>query len=151
MNAESGHFGNIERLIVILYDKTSPLSSVNETRKELFCHKNRSMDRIPPTQNALLQHTQWAVYQAEIWTTSTQVQQVVPSPEEFAWTKTSSTSWHPVWMTIPEVSKACSELIKCSCKGDCTNCKCGRANLACSPLCNCKCNNTVGITDGPAT
>ena len=54
-------------------------------------------------------------------------------------------------MTIPEVSKACSEQIKCSCKGDCTHCKCGRANLACSPLCNCKCNNTVGITNGPAT
>ena len=57
------------------------------------------MDRIPPTQNALLQHTRRAVYQVEIWTSSTQVQ-----------------SWQPVWMTIPEVSKACSELIKCSCK-----------------------------------
>ena len=143
LNAESVHFRNIERLIVILYDKTSPLSSVNETRKELFCHKNRSMDRIPPTQNALLQHTQRAIYQAGIWTTCTQMQQVIPVPEEFAWTKTSSTSWQPVWMIISEVSKACSELIKCSCKGDCTNCKCGRTNLACSPLCNCKCSNTV--------
>jgi len=61
-NAESGHFRNIEWLIVILYDKTNSLSSVNETRKELFCHKNQSMDRIPPTQNALLKHTRQAVY-----------------------------------------------------------------------------------------
>ena len=109
------------------------------------------MDRIPPTQNALLQYTRQTVYQAGIWTTSTQVQQVVPSPQEFAWTKTSSTSWQPVWMIIPEVSKACSELIKCSCKEDCTSCKCGRANQACSPLCNCKCNNIVDVTNVPAT
>ena len=35
---------------------------------------------------------------------------------------------------------ACSQLIKCCCKGDCSKCKCGKANLVCSPLCNCKCN-----------
>ena len=73
LNAESVHFRNIERLIVMLYDKTSPLSSVNETRKELFCHKNRSLDRIPPNKNALLQHAQQGIYQAGIWTTCTQM------------------------------------------------------------------------------
>ena len=45
---------------------------------------------------------------------STQAQQVVPSPQEFAWTK-KLISWVPVWITIPEVSRACSQLIKCSC------------------------------------
>lgn len=74
------------------------------------------------------------IYQA---TTSTQSQ---PSPQDFAWSKVPSTkSWVPVWMTIPEVFRACRELIKCSCKGDCTRCKCTKANLACSPLCSC-CN-----------
>ena len=33
----------------------------------------------------------------------------------------------PTWMTIPEASQACRELIRCSCKGNCHNCKCGRA------------------------
>ena len=42
------------------------------------------MDRIPLTQNALLQHTQWAIYIAGIWTTCTQMQQVIPLPEELA-------------------------------------------------------------------
>ena len=75
---------------------------------------------------------------AGIWTTSTQAQQVVPSPQDFAWSKDPVTNaWVPVWITIPEVSRACSE---CSCKGDCTKCKCGKDNLACSPHCNCKCN-----------
>ena len=84
LNTDCGHFQKIERMIVILYDKTSLLSSVNEARKELFCHKNRSMDKIPPTQNALLQHTKWALYQAGVWTTSTDAQPEIPSPEDFA-------------------------------------------------------------------
>ena len=33
---------------------------------------------------------------------STQTHLVVPSPQNFAWTKVSE-SWVPVWMTIPEV------------------------------------------------
>ena len=141
LHSDSEHFQRIERLIVVLYSKTCPLTSVNEAREELFCRNNRKMDMIPPTQDALLQHVQRAVYQAGIWTTSTQVQQVIPSPKDFAWSKDPlSQSWVPVWITIPEVSKACSELIKCSCKGECTACKCGKVNLVCSPLCNCKCN-----------
>ena len=130
----------IERLTVVLYDKTSSLSSANEAREELFCRKNRSIDNIPPTQNALLQHTQRAVYQAGIWTTSTQVHQVVSSPSEFGWSKSpTAESWVPVWITIPEVLKACNQLIRCACKGDCSRCKCAKANLSCSPLCSCKC------------
>ncbi len=141
LHAESDHFQRIERFTVVLYDKTSPLSSANEAREELFCRKNRSIDNIPPTQNVLLQYSQRAVYQAGIWTTSTQVYQVVPPSSEFAWSKaTPGKSWVPVWITIPEVSKACNQLIKCACKGDCNRCKCAKANLACSSLCSCKCN-----------
>ena len=134
LDVHSDHFRKIEGLIVILYDRTSLLSTVNEVREELFCRKNRSVDRMPPTQDALLQHVRRAVYQAGIWTMYTRAQQVVPSPQEFAWTKELK-SWVPVWITIPEVSRACSQLIKCSCTGNCSNCRCGKANLICSPLC----------------
>ena len=89
LDAEDGNFLKIERMTVILYDKTSPLSSVNETRRELFCHKNRAMYKLPPTKDALLQHTRRAVYQAGVWTMSTQTHLVVPSPQDFAWTKVS--------------------------------------------------------------
>ena len=140
LNTDTEHFRIMERLTVVLYDRTCPRNSANEAREELFCRKSRCMDRIPPTQNALLQHARRAIYQAGIWTTSTQTQQMLPSPQEFAWTQVSNL-WVPVWMTIPEFSKACSELIKCSCKGVCSRCKCVTANLACTPLCNCKCNH----------
>ena len=89
--------------VVILYDKTSSLSSVSETRKELFCHKNRAMDKVSPTKDALLQHARRVVYQARVWTTSAQAKLVNSSPRDFAWTKVSQ-SWVPAWMTIPEIS-----------------------------------------------
>ena len=139
LDVDDDHFKKIERLTVILYDKTSPLRSINDTRRELFCHKNRAMDKFPPTNDPLLQHVRRAVYQAGIWTTSTQTQLVIPSPHDFSWTKISD-SWVSVWVTIPEASRACRELIKCSCKGDCSICQCAKANLDCSPLCKCKCN-----------
>ena len=140
LDADTDNFQKLERLTVILYDKWSASFSVNETHKLLFCHESRSMEKLPPTQDALLQHVRRAVYQAGIWTSSTNTQQALPSPRDDGWMKEPGTStWVPVWMTIPEVSRACRELIKCCCKAACTTCKCTKANLPCSPLCKCKC------------
>ena len=137
-NVDSHHFQMLERLAVLMYDKTSQHISVNEVRRESFCLKSPPMDRMPPTQDALLQHSQRAIYQAGIWTISMQAQAAIPSPQEFAWIKKSE-SWVSVWITLLEVSKACRELIKCTCKGECLRCKCIKSNLPCSPLCKCRC------------
>ena len=40
VHVDSIHFASIERFIVVLYDRTSPLISVNDVREELFCKKN---------------------------------------------------------------------------------------------------------------
>ena len=55
--------------------------------KVLFCHMNRTMDSLPPTLNSLLQHKRRAVYQALIWTTSTQPQPITARfcPDEDIW------------------------------------------------------------------
>ena len=37
----------------------------------------------------------------------------LPSPEEWGWTKSSSNTWQPEWMTIPRTSDVCKELVKC--------------------------------------
>ena len=62
LDTDSNNFQLLERLIVVLYDKSSPLTSVNEIRQDLLCQRNISMDRLPPTQNALLQHLRRGVY-----------------------------------------------------------------------------------------
>ncbi len=86
LTKESQHFQNLERFTVVLYDRASSLESVDEARKELFCQKNRTMESIPPTQDALLQHSKRVVYQAGIWTTSELAQQHTPTPEGHGWT-----------------------------------------------------------------
>ena len=52
----------LERFVVLLYNKTSSKSHVNEARVDLFARKGRDVHHIPPTQGSLLQHTRRAVY-----------------------------------------------------------------------------------------
>jgi len=139
LDVTSDCFRTIERFTVVLYDRNSDSSYVNETRKELFCQNGRAMEAIPPTQDALLQHCRRAIYQAGLWTTSSQSWQVVPSPGNYGWRRVDD-SWQPLWINIPEVSEACYDLIKCSCKTDCSRCKCAKAGLQCTARCKCSCD-----------
>ena len=59
---DTSHFTAIEMFIVVLCDRTSPLSFVNDAREELFCKRNRAVDRLLLTQDALLQHTRQSLY-----------------------------------------------------------------------------------------
>ena len=54
----------IERFILIMYSRKCSASGLNEARKELFAQCSRTMENIPPTKAALLQHVQCAAYQA---------------------------------------------------------------------------------------
>ena len=78
LDINSEVFKQIERLVVIVYDKTHNEKKVNHARMELFSNKNQAVDKIPPTQNSLLQHSKRALYQAGIWTTSLFHQQKYP-------------------------------------------------------------------------
>ena len=62
----SQYFQMLERFTIVLYNKTSELEDVDEPRMELFCHGNRTMEKIPPTKAALLQHSKRAAYQAGV-------------------------------------------------------------------------------------
>jgi len=63
------NFKLLERFTVEVYDKNCDFESVYEyaARKDLFCHKSISMEKLPPTQDALLQHSKRAAYQAGIY------------------------------------------------------------------------------------
>ena len=50
LDEDSEHFRNLERLVIIMYDKSSPLDSVNEARMNLFCKHSRAIENLPPTQ-----------------------------------------------------------------------------------------------------
>ena len=50
LTASSENFQKLERFTIIMYDKSSPLDSVNDARLMLFSKRNRDLDNIPPTQ-----------------------------------------------------------------------------------------------------
>jgi len=45
----SQYFQMLERFLVVLYNKTSEQENVDEARMNLFCHRNRIIEKIPPT------------------------------------------------------------------------------------------------------
>ena len=143
IEAESPNFILLQRFTILLYNKHSSAELVNEARQELFCRENKSMENIPPTSNALLQHIKRAAYQASIWVSSDQSEQRRPSPKSWGWTwEEQSKKWIPVWITQAIASTACLELVKCACKsvkGCGSRCTCKKANWSCTELCKCNC------------
>jgi len=129
----------IERFVILLYDRTSTSTEVNQARKRLFA-KTSSVQRIPPTRAALEQHVKRAAFQGgHVWGQALSPDPVLPSPSAWGWTKTDGGLYEPHWTTLPEASKTCYELICCGCKKGCrTNCKCKRAGLQCTALCKCE-------------
>lgn len=130
----------LQRFIVLLYDKTSDIQNINECRRVLFTRKNRAIENIPPTADALRQHIKRAAFQARIWNNSLDSQYTVPSPTNWGWSQTSEGSYQPVWTTIPEVSKHSVELTSCTCRKRCTSekCKCVKMGVRCTKLCVCE-------------
>lgn len=128
----------LERFVVLLYNRTSSLTKVNEVRQELFSKKSRSLDSIPPTRAALEQHIRRAVYQGGyVWGQTLLRQPVLPSPSDWGWQRQNDL-WSPYWTALPQAKNTCYELIRCGCKMSCKGrCKCLKANLACTGLCNC--------------
>ena len=134
------NFSLLEKFTIAMYDKGSTSVDINEARREMFTKKSTGIESIPPTKDALLQHAKRAVYQAGIWSTCYQNEPIYPNPQEFGW-RVEEGKYVPLWMTLPEASKACKELIKCGCKSSrgCTTCKCAKSGLRCTDLCSCSC------------
>ena len=125
----------LERFVVLLYDRTSDITMINDCRKQLFTRKSRILENLPPTKAALQQHVERATYQAICWPQALTTEPKLTSPEKWGWKKDSVSGWQPFWTTLPEASQSCYELIRCGClKGCCGRCKCkrSRAEMHCS-------------------
>ena len=93
-----------QQFIVLLYDRTSSQESVNRARQYLFTRKNRQMENLPPTTDALYQHVLRAALQAgHVWAQSLVLDPILPSPEDFGWKKADS-KWEVrthSWCSLP--------------------------------------------------
>ena len=131
----------LQRLTVLMYSKNCAAQSVNDARKLMFTHGLKSLDSIPPTQNALFQHAKRALHTAGfVWKQSLSRIPEIPNPSDWGWEWNARTNqWVPYWTDLSDVSKASSLLLQCGCVVACKcNCKCHRTGLHCSPLCKCE-------------
>ena len=70
---DSIHMQCLEKFTVMMYSKACNAAGVNEARQQLFSQGTRTLDMIPPTQQAMFQHILRALYQAAIiWMQSLQ-------------------------------------------------------------------------------
>ena len=129
---------SIERFIIIMCDRGSSETNVNNARQDLFTRKQRQIENIPPTQDALYQHMLRVGYQAgHVWGQSLVKQPLLPSPADFGW-KYSLNRWVAKWMTLPPAGEACRTVINCGCLKGCKGlCRCLKAELPCTKLCKC--------------
>ena len=125
----------IERYVVLMYDGTSACAAVNECRCFLYTRRNMAIENIPPTANALLQQCKRAALQAKTWVACLSATGPTYDPTRWGWIMDDDGSYASHWSSIPDISQHCSELLRCSCKKACKNCKCKRNGLRCTKLC----------------
>ncbi len=87
----------LERWTVVMYAKGSGCARVNEARRKLFSQGTRTLEHIPPTQAALLEHTKRALHQAGfVWKQSQKRQQGLPDASHWGWVQYPETGvWSP--------------------------------------------------------
>ena len=56
----------LEKFVVLLYECTSGLTRVNDAHEHLLARRSRGIEKIPPTQAAVVEHMKLACYQANI-------------------------------------------------------------------------------------
>ena len=133
-------FRNLERFVILMDDKHSSKYDVDAARRRMVA-LGRSIERIPPTKGALLQHIKRAVYQAGyVWSCSLTPTPQLPCATSWGWKKEDN-KLLPLWTLLPEASKGCREFMKCGCTTRCAvraRCRCYSEKLGCAEFCACQ-------------
>ena len=134
---ETVPFRECEKFVCQMYGRPR-LADVNECRYVTFCAKQGLSQSLPPCQDALLQHTMRANYQAAIWRNALIANPQVPPPEGHGWLIADG-QLDINWMSLPPAPEALLELILCGCTTDCTtgHCTCKRNGVSCAESCQC--------------
>ena len=118
-------------------------------KEELYIERNtlnpRTLDHTPPpphthTGNAASTCKASSVPGRLHLETTRQRHQDVPDVSAWGWTQDVNTKlWVPFWTVLDDASKACALLHHCGCGKACRgNCKCTKAGIKCTILCNCE-------------
>ena len=94
---------------------------VDHLRMDIFSHKMRGVDRLPPTSDALhCLHLKRSVFQASIWVTANEAMRPHHNPTDYGW-KEDNGRLIPVWTTLSEAKEVFYLDILCFCKQPCSS------------------------------
>ena len=98
------------------------------------------------TKDALDKHIKRANYQCLVWKQALTPVPDLPNPINCGWVLKNG-ALEPELMSLAPITKACQELVTCSCRFGCgKKCSCFKAEQKlCTKACSCQgfCNNTV--------
>ena len=131
----------IQQFVCMLYG-ADDMADVDDTRLDMLLHKGKDFDNMPPSCDALYQHTLRSVYQSGyIWGCMFDATFEEGDVENFGRKKVGG-SLITLYTTLPIISRDLRELSICKCTtGKCTgNCKCRKGDppQPCTSLCGCK-------------
>ena len=105
-------FASVEDFVCRLYDNTSTTSEVNVLRMNMFCQRSQDVQRIPPTQDALILQVRRAVYQASIWYTRHQPMLPEDDQSSLGWQE-SNNNLTPRWTSHGTATEVFKLTVKC--------------------------------------
>jgi hypothetical protein len=120
LHPDSAPMKKLEEYTVTLYSKHVSVKTVNEARRLLFTQGHKTLENLPPTQAALLQHAKRAALAATQWERATQTNIGRLDPQEYGWAWDPKTlQWTPYWTSLPDASHGCMMLVHCGYKTAC--------------------------------
>ena len=150
INYESQCVQEAIQFVCWLYDAKYLNGNINGLRYKMFCQKNVSGEKLPPTLECLKLHLARVTYQTYIWKNASIPLLNLPLPEKSGgWERQNNILVQKLMAKDPAPKKVV-ELIICRCKTGCkkNNCSCRKNGLNCTSACCCvECENISVAVD----
>ena len=130
---------NVEAFVCKLYVPSTSVRSIQQLRLSQFRSSKKSLENLPPTQDALLHHIRRAHFQALVWHQACVADPLLPSPLVCGWMDSNSIL-KPVLMTQSAAPSQYRKLTSCGCTPSGQQCRtrqcsCTKAKLRCIASC----------------
>ena len=115
------------------------IQEVNQLRYLIFCQlSDNNLRKLPPSKEALRRHILRSTYVGG-WEWGSVLNEGIQilSPIQWGW-KFDNDILAPDWCQVM-TGKLDDYVFTCSCKLQCTRCKCSTRGFACLPYCSCSC------------
>ena len=142
-----------EKALILLYNAKDS-ESLNSLRYRKFIDKTSvklsqvDPSALPPTSSAFKYHSLRVYLQVQQWI----IRECVLKPDHWGWSLVGG-KYIPIEMDIPPAPEELLKIIRCTCKGDCSNrmCTCKKYSRECTIAClNCRgsaCSNSFPVED----